>query len=72
MSAVISIHGRQDAANGGTSALVAGPTGRPVAFGDAGAVALDVFLAEVRGVAALLPARLCALREDGFQGDACS
>ncbi|HEY4528902.1 MAG TPA: AMP-binding protein [Luteimonas sp.] len=38
-----------------TSPLVTGPIDRPIAYGDGGSVALQDFLAEVRGVAALLP-----------------
>lgn len=38
------------------SPLVLGAAGRPIAFDGSGAIALDRFLDEVRGVAALLPA----------------
>ncbi|MBJ6985112.1 AMP-binding protein [Luteimonas sp. MC1750] len=68
MSAVISINGRQDA--GGTrSPLVSGSPDRPLAFGAAGGVALQDFLADVRGVAALLPDRPFAVNlcEDRYR-----
>lgn len=61
MSAVIGNHGRQDVATGTASALVAGAAERPVAFGSGGGVALQDFLDEVRGLAALLPDRPFAL-----------
>ena len=61
MSAVIDNHGRQHAATGTASALVAGAPERPVAFGSGGGVALQDFLDEVRGLAALLPDRPFAL-----------
>ena len=61
MSAVIGNHGRQDVATGTASALVAGAPERPVAFGSGGGVALQDFLDEVRGLAALLPDRPFAL-----------
>ena len=57
MSAVISIHGGQDAASHQPSPLALGAPDRPLAFGAGGSVALSDFLAEVRGVAALLPDR---------------
>src|SRR5690606_19751613 len=56
MSAVISTGHPQGLDGATTSPLAAGDGGRPVAFG-ARTVALADFLAEVRGVAALLPDR---------------
>ena len=68
MSAV-STQGRQDAADGTASPLVSGPAGRPIAFCDAGGTALEDFLAEVRGGAALLPDRPFAVNlcEDRYR-----
>ncbi|GGJ96528.1 AMP-binding protein [Luteimonas terricola] len=69
MSAVISIHGRQDAASHLASPLAVGAPERPLAFGAHGSVALSDFLAEVRGVAALLPDRPYAVNlcEDRYR-----
>ena len=69
MSAVISIHGRQGAANGDASPLAIGAGGRPVAFGAGTGVVLEDFLADVRGVAALLPERPFAVNlcEDRYR-----
>lgn len=68
MSAVINVQG-QPAGCGAASLLAAGPAGRPVAFGGAGGVVLEDFLAEVRGVAALLPDRPFAVNlcEDRYR-----
>lgn len=68
MAAVIDNHSRQDAAGDLASPLASGPAGRPLAFGRAG-IALDAFLADVRGVAALLPDRPYAVNlcEDRYR-----
>ncbi|MEN1928830.1 AMP-binding protein [Luteimonas sp. MJ250] len=69
MSAVITIQERPDAATGPRSPLAAGAPGRAVAYGQGGSVALADFLAEVRGVAALLPERPFAVNlcEDRYR-----
>lgn len=69
MSAVISTARHQAGDGARASALVTGSADRPIAFGDAGSVALQDFLAEVRGVAALLPDRPFALNlcEDRYR-----
>lgn len=69
MVAVIGIHERQDAAGDGTSPLARGMAGRALAFGRGGSVALGDFLAEVRGVAGLLPDRPYAVNlcEDRYR-----
>ncbi|WP_133000231.1 AMP-binding protein [Luteimonas arsenica] len=69
MSAVITIHGRQDATDGPASPLAIGAGDRPIAFGDVQGVALADFLAEVRGIAALLPDRPFAVNlcEDRYR-----
>ncbi|NLA69079.1 MAG: acyl-CoA synthetase [Gammaproteobacteria bacterium] len=68
MSAVISIHGPGDGAGAPASALATGDAARPLAFG-ARDVDLSAFLAEVRGLAALLPERPFAVNlcEDRYR-----
>ena len=57
MSAVINTRAQRGPAGTGTSPLATGAATRPLAFGGPGGVALGDFLAEVRGLAALLPDR---------------
>ena len=57
MSAVINTRARRGPAGTGASPLAVGAATRPLAFDGRGGVALGDFLAEVRGLAALLPDR---------------
>ena len=69
MAAVISIPACQAGAASPETALAAGRPERPVAFGPSGGVVLAEFLAEVRGVAAMLPSQPFAVNlcEDRYR-----